>query len=181
MLIDSNSTTALARGNTATNVLNSLAGSVYGTALGGTVIQVSTGEYPGSVNANANANAGILNLQSNNGSVLATSTAATYQVALNSGNTSGSVGVTGNQVAAQAYGNSAINSMTLNALNSGTPTAAIGNSQFNVAAITATVTSVAYGVGITGAVSNSTLRTNGNQIMATAVGNSVVSSILAAR
>ena len=174
-LIDANSTTALARGNTATNVLNSLADSAYGTASGGTV------------GSSVSANAGVLNAQTNSGAVSATSTGAIYKVALNTaGNVDnagsvGNVGVTGNQVTAQAYGNSATNTMTLNALNTNMPTAAIGNYQSNTGSVTATVSSVTYGVGITGGVNSSTLRTQGNQITATAVGNSVTSSILAAR
>jgi hypothetical protein len=174
-----NSTTALARGNSASNVLNSLAGANYGPASGGAV---DSGGLGGGFAVNANA--GILNSQSNGGSVSAASTGASYQVALNSviggAAVGSSVAVTGNQVAAQAYGNSAVNQLTLNALNSGTPTAAVGNYQRNSGAITASVTSVTFGAGITGAMSGSTVHANGNQITATAVGNSVVSSILAA-
>ncbi|NDP61974.1 S-layer family protein [Polaromonas sp.] len=174
-LLDGNSTTALARGNTASNVLNSLAGSAYGSALGGSVVSGGAGMA-------VSANTGILNSQTNSGPVSASSTSASYQVALNStglATTGSSVGVTGNQVAAQAYGNSAVNQLTLNALNTGTPTAAVGSYQSNSGAVTATVSSVVFGAGITGGMTGSTARVNGNQITATAVGNSVVSSILA--
>lgn len=176
VLLDGNSTTALARGNTASNVLNSLAGSAYGPASGGSVVS-------GGGSMAVSANAGILNSQSNTGAVSASSTGASYQVALNysGGNAavSSSLGVVGNQVAAQAYGNSAVNQLTLNALNTGTPAAAVGSYQSNSGAVTAAVNSVVFGAGITGAMTGSTVRTNGNQITATAVGNSVVSSILA--
>jgi hypothetical protein len=90
---------------------------------------------------------------------------------------SGSVGVTGNALAAQAVGNSATNRLTQTALNTGAPSAAIGNYQVNTGAVTATVTSVNFGVGVSGAVGNSTLRTTGNQITASATGNSAVSAI----
>jgi len=176
VMLDGNSTTALARGNTASNVLNSLAGSTYGAALDGSVAS-------GGGTMAVNANAGILNRQNNAGAVLASSTGASYQVALNSGDTAAagsSLGVIGNQVAAQAYGNSAVNQLTLNALNTGTPTSAVGSYQSNSGAVTAAVTNVAFGAGITGLMTANTVRANGNQVTATAVGNSAVSSILAA-
>lgn len=176
--LDGNSTTALARGNTASNVLNSLAGANYGAASGGSV--VSGDALTGFA---VNANAGILNSQINSGAVQASSTAASYQVALNSdpvGAAASSMAVTGNQVAAQAYGNSAVNQLTLNALNTGTPTSSIGNYQRNSGAITATVTSVSFGAGVTGAMTGNTVNVGGNQISASAVGNSVASSIVAA-
>jgi hypothetical protein len=59
----------------------------------------------------------------------------------------------------------------------GAPSAAIGNYQVNTGAVTATVTRVNFGVGVSGAVGNSTLRTAGNQITASATGNSAVSAI----
>ncbi|QHE87196.1 beta strand repeat-containing protein [Hydrogenophaga sp. BPS33] len=174
--LDGNSTTALARGNSASNVLNSLAGANYGPATGGLV---NAGDAL--TGFAVNANAGILNSQHNTGAVSASSTAVSYQVALNAGgSTASNMAVTGNQVAAQAYGNSAVNQLTLNALNTGTPTSAVANYQRNSGAITATVTSVNFGAGISGAMSGSTVNVSGNQISASAVGNSVASSIMAA-
>lgn len=177
--IDGNSTTALARGNVASNVLNVSAGSSYGTstaATGGSALGGST-----------QATAAVLNTQANTGNVSATSTGS-YQVALNSvgtgaipGLTDGTAAVTGNKVAAQAYGNSATNSITVTAPSTGRPTAAIGNYQSNSGTIVATATGVNYGIGITGATSGSSLRAAGNQVTATAVGNSAVSTIAAAR
>jgi len=179
VVLDGNSTTALARGNSATNVLNSLAGANYGPATGGSV--QSGDALTGFA---VNANAGILNSQSNTGAVSAASTGASYQVAMNSMDaaalSSSSLAVTGNQVVAQAYGNSAVNQLTLNASNTGTPTSAIGNYQRNTGAITATVTSVNFGAGISNAMTGSTVNVSGNQISASAVGNSVASSIMAA-
>ena len=139
-----------------------------------------------------NATAAILNAQGNTGDVTASSTNVAYQVALNAGAPAGAavagstVGVTGNSVAASAYGNSATNALTLTALNTGAPgagapTAAVGNYQVNSGAIVATATSVSYGIGVTGGVGGSSLRTTGNQVTANAVGNSAASSILSAR
>lgn len=180
--ISDNTTTALARGNTATNVLNATAGATYGAPVG--VASVSGGTVQ--------ATAGVLNNQSNRGGVSAAAGSATpgmsvsYQVALNGAGagpaiSNGSVSVGGNQVAAEAYGNSATNGVTLTALNTGVPTAAVGNYQLNAGAIRATATSVTFGVSGLGGASGSTLRTTGNQVSATAVGNAAVSSIIAAR
>ncbi|RTD84658.1 S-layer family protein [Variovorax atrisoli] len=174
--LDGNTTAALARGNAATNVLESGAGSSYGGAAA-----AGTSSLVGAPLAlNVGASAAILNSQNNAGTVTAASTGTSYQVALNGtvgGVPNGTAGVTGNTLAAQAFGNSATNRVTQTALNTGAPSAAIGNYQVNTGAVTATVTSVNFGVGISGPVGNSTLRTTGNQITASATGNSAVSTI----
>jgi hypothetical protein len=177
--IDGNSTTALARGNVASNVLNVSAGSSYGTSTA-----AIAGSDPG---GSTQATAAVLNTQGNTGNVTATSTGS-YQVALNSaavgtipGLTGATAAVTGNNVAAQAFGNSATNSITVTAPSTGRPTAAIGNYQTNSGTIVATATGVNYGIGITGATTGSALRAAGNQVTATAVGNSAVSTIASAR
>ncbi|WP_038205697.1 beta strand repeat-containing protein [Xenophilus azovorans] len=186
--IDGNSTSALARGNSASNVLNASAGGSYGASSSTTAGSALALGGLGSTNATA----AILNAQGNTGDVTASSTNVAYQVALNAGAPAGAavagstVGVTGNSVAASAYGNSATNALTLTALNTGAPgagapTAAVGNYQVNSGAIVATATSVAYGIGVTGGVGGSSLRATGNQVTANAVGNSAASSILSAR
>lgn len=176
--LDGNTTAALARGNSATNLLESGGGSGYGVA----ATAGSSSLVASPLALNVGASAAILNSQNNAGMVTATSTGTSYQVALNgtgAGVSNGTVGVTGNALAAQAFGNSATNRVTQTALNTGTPSAAIANYQVNTGAVTATVTSVNFGVGVTGAVGNSTLRTTGNQITASATGNSSVSTITA--
>ncbi|KPU89489.1 hypothetical protein APR50_42600 [Variovorax paradoxus] len=178
--LNGNTTSALARGNAATNVVDSSAGSGYGGA-------ASTGSATLTASPlalNVGASAGVLNSQVNTGAVSATSSGVSYQVALNAtgpGTLNGSIGVTGNSLAAQAYGNSATNRVTQTALNTGTPSAAVGSYQVNTGAVTATVTAVNFGAGVTstGAVGSSTLRTTGNQVTASATGNSATSSILA--
>jgi len=97
------------------------------------------------------------------------------------GITNGTAALTGNTVAAQAYGNTATNAVTVAATAANRPTVAVGNYQTNSGAITATATAVNYGVGVTGAAAGSTLRAAGNQVTATAVGNSAVSTIASAR
>ncbi|TNE45366.1 MAG: S-layer family protein [Sphingomonadales bacterium] len=181
--ISGNSTTALARGNAASNVLNVEAGSNYGapTALAaGSDLAVATG---GTVEAQA----AVLNVQGNMGPVAAYASEATYGVALNdltgaydsaAGNSS--FAVTGNSIAALAYGNSATNTLTLTALNTGTPTAAIASYQTNSGPVTARASSVSFGfTSVEGSVVGSTLSTTGNQVTATATGNSAVSIISA--
>ncbi|WP_295987895.1 S-layer family protein [uncultured Variovorax sp.] len=176
--IDGNSTTALARGNAASNVLNVSAGSGYAAA------STTAGS---SVGGTTQATAALLNTQGNSGNVSA-SASGTYQVALNGvtagtapGITNGTAALTGNTVAAQAYGNTATNAVTVAATAANRPTVAVGNYQTNSGAITATATAVNYGVGVTGAAAGSTLRAAGNQVTATAVGNSAVSTIASAR
>jgi hypothetical protein len=179
--LDGNTTVALARGNAATNTLDASAGAGYGAA-------VAAGPGAGSLSTtplalNVGASAAILNSQTNSGAVLASSTGTGYQVALNStaatAVSGGTVGVTGNTLAAQAFGNSATNRVTQTALNSGAASAVVGNYQVNTGAVTASVTSVNFGAGVSGAVGNGSLRTTGNQITASATGNSATSSILA--
>jgi hypothetical protein len=177
--LNGNTTAALARGNAATNVLESGAGSSYGPATAnGSAALVGT-----PLAHNVAASAAILNSQNNAGAVMASSTGVSYQVALNGtpggvGTSNGTVGVTGNTLAAQAYGNSATNRLTQVALNTGTPSAAVGNYQVNTGAVTASVTGANFGINALGTVAGSTLRTTGNQITASATGNSAVSSIL---
>ncbi|MDP9607404.1 UNVERIFIED_ORG: hypothetical protein J2W38_007225 [Variovorax paradoxus] len=176
--IDGNSTTALARGNAATNALNLSAGSGYAAAA---AVAGST------AGGTTQATAALLNTQGNSGNVAASAT-GTYQVALNGvsagtapGLTNGTAALTDNTVAAQAYGNTATNAVTVAATVANRPTVAVANYQTNSGAIVATASGVNYGTGITGATTGSTLRAAGNQVTATAVGNSAVSTIASAR
>lgn len=176
--LNANTTSALARGNAATNLLESSAGSGYG----GLAAQGTGGGGLLPAALNASAAAAIRNSQTNDGAVSASSSGASYMVALNStggpvGTTLGTVGVTGNTLTAEAYGNSATNRITQTALNNGTPSAVIVSTQVNTGAVTATVSGASVGIGVAGGGGNSTLRTTGNQITASATGNSSVSSI----
>ncbi|RYE71757.1 MAG: hypothetical protein EOO81_05145 [Oxalobacteraceae bacterium] len=174
-----NTTSSLARGNAATNVLNYSAGSNYG----GTTIgsdPYTTLSHTG--DSTVRARAGVLNAQVNNAAVSAESVNTSYVVALNSSEapvvTNATIGVIGNAVSAAAYGNTATNRLTVASLNSNAPSAAIGNVQYNSGPVSASVTTVTYGVtsGV-GSIAGSSLGVTGNAITATAVGNSAVSSI----
>lgn len=181
--VGGNTTTALARGNAATNALNYSAGANYGTGTGNAGnSSLAVNGTGGGVDGFAVAQAAVLNAQTNSGPVSASSADATYLVVLNTPGgpaiTNGTIGVIGNSVSAAAYGNTANNSLTLTSLNTGMPTAAIGNYQSNSAGVTASVTTVSYGVNSSlGAITGSALSVTGNSITATAIGNSAVSTI----
>lgn len=179
--LNGNGTSALARGNAATNVLNAAPGANYGNVLASATLG----------NTSATAPAVVLNSQSNAAAVNATSTLVSYRVSLN-GNADASgiaaigstVGVTGNSATAQAYGNSATNALTLSALNTGVAAGGVSNTQSNTASVSAVASSASVGVQLGGGLSNtslvgSTVRVAGNQLGATAVGNSAVSTIAA--
>ncbi|CAM5318214.1 hypothetical protein ATER59S_00976 [Aquamicrobium terrae] len=175
--LNNNSTTALAQGNSATNVLNSVAGANYGISTGVGGVQFAAAD-----SSTVKATAAVLNVQTNSGDVKASSTGATYQVALNAGAggpdvSNGTVSVGGNSVAAQAFGNNAVNKISLSGLNTGTPTAALGNVQTNSGAITASVTGGQVGISSIGGANGSSFGVGGNTISANAVGNSVSNTI----
>jgi hypothetical protein len=186
--LDGNVTVASASGNVATNVLNATAGAGYGATSGTAAIG-----FPAGPAVVVDAQAALLNSQLNEGAVQSTAGAAggvgasSYLVALNatgagSAIAGSSVGVTGNSVASQAYGNKAGNTLTVAALGTGTPSAAVGNYQVNTAAVSAVTYGAGFGIsGNAGTVSGSSLYAGGNQITATAVGNSAVTAIAAAR
>jgi len=179
VVLGGNSTTALAQGNSATNVLNSVAGANYATSTGAAGVSFDAG-FPSTVAATA----AVLNVQANSGDVSASSTGATYRVALNatSGNgvagvANSTVSVIGNSVGVQAYGNNAVNKIAMVGLNTGTSTAALGNLQTNSGAITAAVTGAHVGIASNGSAGNSSFSVGGNTISANAVGNSVSNTI----
>jgi hypothetical protein len=176
-----NTTTALGRGNAATNVLNYSAGANYGSAGFGVASIATDGSVPNSTGV---AQAVVLNVQGNSGAVSASSTDSSYLVALNSTGTatatSATIGVIGNSVSAAGYGNTANNAINVAVVNGNMPTVALGNRQSNTANVTASVTFAQMGVtsGV-GAATGSTLGVSGNSITATAVGNNAVNAIAA--
>lgn len=174
--IDGNRTTAQASGNVASNALNVSALSLTASGAGSSTLNagVSAGDGTSST-------FGVLNNQDNAGAVTATVTEAIYGGIFASTATpsvsASSLTLNGNQVVASAVGNSASNSLTLAALNYGTSSAAIGNEQGNTADITATITEARLVLNPVG-VGSSTLSTVGNTISSSAVGNSVVSTLI---
>jgi hypothetical protein len=183
--LNSNVTSALARGNSASNVLNYEAGATYANV--GAAGTSTLGGALGSVAGSAVAMLG--SQQSNAAAVSAVATNTGYAVALNAATgptvNGSSVSLANNTVAATAYGNQVVNRLNLATLGS-TPTAAVSSFQGNSSAVTATASTVTYNMAAlsgtgTGAISGSTLRSTANAITATAVGNSAVSSIVATR
>ena len=163
------------------NALNYTAGADYGSPAAplpaGTSLAIG-----GAPDMSVAGRAAVTNLQDNSGAVSANSTDATYFVALNTAGgpaiTNGTVGVIGNNVSAAAYGNTASNSLALNSVNTGMPTAVIANYQTNSGPVTASVTTVSYGVNSgLGAITGGALAVTGNSVTATAIGNNSVSTI----
>ncbi|PZQ77615.1 MAG: hypothetical protein DI563_03085 [Variovorax paradoxus] len=185
--VQGNSTAALARGNAATNVLDATPGANYASTWNDAIVAMAYGGSPASgvVSGSAQAAAVVLNSQTNTASVAASSAGSNYLVTLDgsawpaAGLSSGVIGVSANSVSAQAYGNSATNGLTLSALNTGMASGAIGNSQTNSGAVTALAAATSIGTQVAGGVNAGTLRASGNQITASAVGNSAVSTIAA--
>ncbi|WP_252258817.1 beta strand repeat-containing protein [Erythrobacter aurantius] len=175
VLIEGNSTLALARGNSASNTLNYTAGAGYTAAAGAATINGSTNV--------ATANAALLNDQANSGAVTANATGGT-SVALNAtsgGSVAGvlnaSVSNSNNSTTAFAVGNSAENRLMLSSLVTGMPNVALGNQQTNTGAVSAVATTVTYSMSSNGAVAGSSMQNSGNAASATAIGNSSISVI----
>lgn len=170
--LEGNTTTALARGNSASNALNYTVGVSYS---GVSAFPVITGT------TSASAGALILNSQSNTGSVGATASSVQYSLALNDGSTGSALNSTAtignNATTAVAFGNSVNNSLTMATFGAGIPSSAISNNQSNTGAVTATASGVAFAMTPTGAASGSAFRNSGNSVTAQAVGNSSVSTI----
>ena len=122
---------------------------------------------------------GLLNDQANSGGVTTLANGATFTLVLNSdgiGSTNSSAMMTNNTVSSNAYGNMATNNVTMAAFGAGVPSSAVSSVQSNSAAISATATSVTFGMTV-GSNSGSALRSNGNNTTVQAVANSSVSTI----
>jgi hypothetical protein len=176
MSVAGNTTTAVARGNAATNTLNYTVGVAYSGFTTDPTATLADGAITG-----ATAGALILNDQTNQQDVSAAASSNRYTVALNAG-TLGSVqnsqvSLANNTTNALAFGNSATNTLTMATYRNGIPSSAIATNQVNSGAVTATATSIAYTMTPAGNVSGSALRSSGNMTSAQAIGNSSVSTI----
>lgn len=173
--MNGNATQALARGNSAVNALESLAGATYPA--------LANAADPGSLDGQVDAAAFVRNRQNNNGPVTATARAS-YTVVLNSADgapsvSTSTVSLANNAVVAVAYGNQAANQLTLTPLNSGLATGAVNSTQYNSGYIRAEASSVTFQISSAAGTTNaSSFRTAGNAVTATAVGNSVTSAII---
>ena len=176
MSVAGNTTTAVARGNAATNTLNYTVGVAYSGFTTDPTTTVGGGAITG-----ATAGALILNAQTNTQSVVAVADDNSYTVALAAGSSGSAlnsqVSLANNTTNALAFGNSATNTLTMATYRNGIPSSAIATNQVNSGAVTATATSVAYTMTPTGFVSGSALRNSGNMTSAQAIGNSSVSTI----
>jgi hypothetical protein len=176
--VDSNSTMALARGNTASNALNYTVGASY-TGNDGAFVTASK---------SLNATAAVLNNQINGGPVSATSADVTYSLALNAttpgvpfpstgdGAFNSNATLANNSATASAFGNTASNSLNMLTFGAGVPSSALASNQVNTGAVSATAANVSFGMTV-GTTQGSALRNVGNNTTAQAVGNSSVNSI----
>ncbi|MEY4720860.1 MAG: hypothetical protein RIQ46_585, partial [Pseudomonadota bacterium] len=128
------------------------------------------------------ATAALFNDQANSGSVQAVSSNTSYAVALNFGEGTAAMlnstaSMANNTVSALAYGNSAVNSLTMQTFGAGVPSSAAYNSQVNTGSISATATTVTFGLGATGPLTGGAARNAGNTVTAQAIGNSSISTI----
>ena len=168
--VDGNSTTALGRGNSASNALNYNVGASYTGNTGATVTGV----------ASVGATAAVLNAQTNSGAVSAISSGTSYSLALNSGTGAAALNsnatLANNSAAANAFGNVATNSLNMTTFGYGVPSSALASNQANQGAVTATAVNVSFGMSV-GTTSGSALRVGGNNTTAQAVANSSVNTM----
>jgi hypothetical protein len=174
--VEDNSTTALARGNSASNALNYDATSYTGPT---TLAAIGT-------TATVGAAVAMRNGQTNSGALNATSTSATYTLSLDAGATgaagalNSSAMLANNSVAANGFGNVASN--TLNATTSGATAPSVGllNDQSNSGGVTTLATGTTFtlalnadGIGATN--SNATMANN--TVSSNAYGNMAMNSV----
>jgi len=179
--VEGNTTTALARGNSALNALNYNVNVAY---TGITDVASFTGTTV------ASAGAVVLNAQTNIGNVAANADSVVYAVKLagtgtgiatdpvtagSALNSSASLG--NNTTSAVAFGNAATNTLTMATWSAGIPSSAISSNQVNGGTVQASATGVSFTMTPTGPASGSMFRNSGNSINAQAIGNSSVSTI----
>ena len=176
--IDANSTTALARGNMATNVLNASGTNV--TPGAGT----SAINFIGSTIEAVSAGFAILNAQRNTAVVSATVDNAAYGVALNGAINTGytvsnsTLSLAGNMVSARAMGNTAYSSLALNSPHSSTASGAVGSSQSSSGGVVASISSTVIGVTSNGSIRTSAISVANNVLTSMAIGNSATSLVI---
>ena len=172
--VDGNSTTALARGNSASNALNYNATSYSGPT---TLAAIGT-------TATLDAALAMRNGQTNSGAIGATSTGAAYTLALNSGTVAGalnsSIKLTNNAVATNGFGNVASNALDATTSGAAAPSIGLLNDQANSGGVTtlangATFTLALNSDGI-GATNSSAVMTN-NTVSSNAYGNMATNNV----
>ena len=169
-----NITSALARGNSASNTLNYTAGASYSGYIGDAV----------SIGSSAQAGAVVMNSQDNGGAINSTASSVSYRIALQDGanglaygSLNSSISMTGNAVNAVAFGNKATNALTMSTLGAGIPSAVNANIQVMGGSVTATVTNANFNIISAANIQGSAIRSIGNTVNAEAIGNSSVSTI----
>jgi hypothetical protein len=176
--VDGNSTTALARGNSASNALNYNDTSYSGPTTLAAITDTTS----------VAAAISMRNGQTNSGALNATSTGAAYNVSLDAAATvaagalNSSAKLANNTVAANGFGNVASNSMNVTTAGDNAPSAVVLNAQSNDA--TGTVTTLATGTTFTlalnsdgiGATNSNAMMTN-NTVSSNAYGNMAMNNV----
>ena len=176
--VDGNSTTALARGNSASNALNYNDTSYSGPTTLAAITDTTS----------VAAAISMRNGQTNSGALNATSTGAAYNVSLDAAATvaagalNSSAKLANNTVAANGFGNVASNSMNVTTAGANAPSAVVLNAQSNDA--TGTVTTLATGTTFTlalnsdgiGATNSNAMMTN-NTVSSNAYGNMAMNNV----
>jgi hypothetical protein len=182
VMLNSNTFTASARGNEASNALNVQVGASYASDfLSGSQALVNVTSPTA---ARATGAYVVLNNQENGGAINATVTGSVGAAFDNADSALASlngstVSVSGNTFTANAVGNFAMNSISASVRPGGTAPMAITNVQDNFGSITATASNVTMGVTLaSGLASGSTSTIGGNSIRSSAIGNSVSSRIV---
>ena len=142
ILVDGNSTTALARGNSASNALNYNATSYSGPT---TLAAIGT-------TASVDAAAAMRNGQTNSGAIGATSTAAAYSLDLNSGTVAGALNsstkLANNAVAASGFGNVALNALNATTAGANAPSVGLLNDQANSGGVSTLATGTTFSMAL---------------------------------
>jgi hypothetical protein len=176
--IDGRSTSAVARGNTASNVRNAAAATLS------SGVGTSLSSLDGTAAPNVSAAFGALNAQGATAVITAQVDNSSYGMALNLASDTGAavsgstLSVGGNMVSAQAMGNTGGFSLTLTGLNSLTANAAVGNLQSNVGNVIASIASTAIGSPSYGALGTSAISIADNVLASAASGNSTTNLLI---
>ncbi|WP_295446208.1 autotransporter-associated beta strand repeat-containing protein, partial [Sphingorhabdus sp. EL138] len=172
--VDGNSTTALARGNSASNALNYNATSYSGPT---TLAAIGT-------TATLDAAVAMRNGQTNSGTVGATSTGAAYTLALNSGTVAGALSsstkLANNSVAANGFGNVVSNVLDATTAGATAPSVGLLNDQANSGGVTTLATGTTFTLALNsdgiGATNSSAMIIN-NTVSSNAYGNMAMNSV----
>ncbi|MEI6485309.1 MAG: hypothetical protein WCO11_03490 [Sphingomonadales bacterium] len=172
--VEGNTTTALARGNSASNALNYTVNVAFNGFTAPSTTMGTNGASAGAV---------VLNSQENMSSVTAKALNVAYTAGLSGSGAqpagsvlNSSASLSNNTASAVAFGNAATNTLTMATWSAGIPSSVISSNQVNGGAVVAQASN-AFAMNPVGAASGSMIRNSGNTTAAQAIGNNSVNSI----